>query len=193
LVDPAVQLWNRSLLDNLRYGTSRGANADYGDVLRDADLRGVLERLPDGLQTSLGEGGALVSGGEGQRVRLGRGLLREDPRLVVLDEPFRGLDRVKRRELLDRLRDRWRDVTLLCVTHDVRETLDFPRVLVVDAGRVVEDGDPKALAASTDSQYRALLDAEDHLRDTLWSDRRWRRWRMDAGKLQETPRGKGPR
>jgi ABC-type transport system involved in cytochrome bd biosynthesis fused ATPase/permease subunit len=145
------------------------------------------------MQTPLGEGGALVSGGEGQRVRLGRGLLREDPRLVVLDEPFRGLDRAKRRELLDRLRDRWRDVTLLCVTHDVRETLDFPRVLVVDAGRVVEDGDPKALAAAADSKYRALLDAEDHLRDTLWSDRRWRRWRMDAGKLLETPREKGPR
>jgi ABC-type bacteriocin/lantibiotic exporter with double-glycine peptidase domain len=192
-VDPAVQLWNRSLLDNLRYGTSRGANADFGDVLRDADLRGVLERLPDGMQTSLGEGGALVSGGEGQRVRLGRGLLREDPRLVVLDEPFRGLDRVKRRELLDRLRERWRDVTLLCVTHDVRETLDFPRVLVVDAGRVVEDGDPKALSATETSKYRALLDAEDHLRDTLWSDRRWRRWRMDAGKLHEAPREKGAR
>ena len=42
-------------------------------------------------------------------------------------------------------------------------------------------------------EYRALLDAEDHLRDTLWSDRRWRRWRMDAGKLQEAPREKGPR
>jgi ATP-binding cassette subfamily B protein len=111
----------------------------------------------------------------------------------VLDEPFRGLDRVKRRELLDRLRERWRDVTLLCVTHDVRETLDFPRVLVVDAGRVVEDGDPKALSATETSKYRALLDAEDHLRDTLWSDRRWRRWRMDAGKLHEAPREKGAR
>ncbi|MFO0609554.1 MAG: ATP-binding cassette domain-containing protein [Polyangiales bacterium] len=192
-VDPAVQLWNRSLLDNLRYGTARSADADFADVLDDADLRGVIERLPDGMRTPLGEGGSLVSGGEGQRVRLGRGLLREGVRLAVLDEPFRGLDRVKRRELLDRLRDRWRDVTLLCVTHDVRETLDFPRVLVVDDGRVVEDGDPRALSTTEGSRYSALLAAEDHLRDKLWADRRWRRWRMESGSIVEAPRAKGGR
>ena len=70
-VDPTVQLWNRSLLDNLRYGAHGAHAAPLAAVLEQADLRSVLEKLPDGLQTSLGEGGGLVSGGEGQRVRLG--------------------------------------------------------------------------------------------------------------------------
>src|SRR5439155_19621964 len=123
-----------------------------------ADLHGVLERLPDGLQTPLGEGGALVSGGEGQRVRFGRALLRPGVRLAILDEPFRGLDREKRRTLLARARDAWRGATLLCITHDVGETLGFERVVVVEGGRVVEDAAPAELAARAGSRYRALLD-----------------------------------
>lgn len=184
-VDPAIQLWNRSLLDNLRYGTSLDAGSDFGEVIRMADLRGVLERLPDALQSELGEGGALVSGGEGQRVRLGRALLRSDARLVILDEPFRGLDRERRRELLARARERWKGATLLCVTHDVRETLGFERVLVVENGRVIEDDFPRYLAENTTSRYRALLDAEDSVREGLWSAAAWRRVRMEGGKLVE--------
>jgi len=75
-VDPAVQLWNRSLLDNLSYGAPADPSLPIGQVIAQTHLRSILERLPDGLQTRLGEGGALISGGEGQRVRLGRVMLR---------------------------------------------------------------------------------------------------------------------
>lgn len=181
MVKPGVQLWNRSLLDNLRYGTRYGEGTNSANAIHLADLRGVLERLPHGMQTNLGEGGALVSGGEGQRVRLARGVLRPDARLVILDEPFRGLDHEKRRELLGRARQRWRDATMLCVTHDVGETLTLKRVLVIDDGRVVEDGDPAALAADPESRYRALLDAEETLREGLWASAEWRRLRLEKG------------
>src|SRR5581483_7356064 len=97
----------------------------------EADLDEVLARLPTGLQTRLGEGGALLSGGEGQRVRFGRAVVRGDARLVILDEAFRGLERPRRRALLERARARWRGATLLCITHDVEDTLTFDRVLVV--------------------------------------------------------------
>ena len=70
-IDPAVQLWNRSLYDNLRYGIEIADGSQMGATIQSADLYGVMERLPDGLKTSLGEGGGLVSGGEGQRVRWG--------------------------------------------------------------------------------------------------------------------------
>ncbi len=186
-VDPAVQLWNRSFLDNLRYGAAEGAPA--GDVLEQAELYGVLERLPEGQQTPLGEGGGLVSGGEGQRVRLGRAMLRAGARLALLDEPFRGLDRERRRALLARSRERWRRATLLCVTHDVGETLSFERVLVIEGGRVVEDGAPAELARAEGSRYRALLEAEDVVRAGLWSDDAWRRLRIERGQLAELPRG----
>ena len=186
-VDPSVQLWNHSLIDNLRYGSDEDGALDIGPVIEGADLRRVLENLPDGLQTSLGESGGLVSGGEGQRVRLGRAMLNKNARLVILDEPFRGLDREKRRELLARARRLWRNSSLLCITHDIAETLDFERVLVIDKGRIVEDAPARELAARTDSLYRSLLDAEEEVRSRMWASREWRRIVIDGGRLIEEP------
>jgi ATP-binding cassette subfamily B protein len=182
-VDPAVQLWNRTLVQNLLYGVQDGNPASLGEVIGDADLYGVVQRLPDGLQTPLGEGGGLVSGGEGQRVRLGRGVARAGARLVILDEPFRGLDRDKRRLLLERARRRWHEATLLCITHDVGETLPFQRVLVLDSGRLVEDGAPALLAGAATSRYRILLDAENQVRTDLWSNSAWRHLRLESGRV----------
>ena len=184
-VDPSVQLWNRSLLYNLLYGAPAGTS-DLTEVLALANLFPVLERMPSGLTTPLGESGGLVSGGEGQRVRLARALLRSAARLVILDEPFRGLDRGQRRALLTKTRQRYRDTTLLCITHDIGETADFPRVLVLDEGRIVEDGAPGALLAQPGSRYRALYDSETALRADLWSDVQWRRLVMADGKVQES-------
>ncbi len=184
-VDPAVQLWNSSLLENLCYGTEDQGASRISWVLHQADLLGVLQNLPDGLQTRLGEGGGLVSGGEGQRVRFARGLLRDETRLVILDEPFRGLDRDRRREMLERARAHWRNVTLLCITHDVGETLPFGRVLVVERGRLVEDDAPAVLAAKPGSRYAALLEAENQVRRQLWTGADWRRQRLEGGRLVE--------
>jgi ATP-binding cassette subfamily B protein len=187
-VDPAVQLWNRPLHENLAYGADREAARGLGPVVKEADLGGVLAGLPHGLATPLGEGGALVSGGEGQRVRFGRALSRSGARLVLLDEPFRGLDRERRRELLQRARAAWGEATMLCVTHDVGETRGFPRVLVVAGGKIVEDGAPEALAARAGSAYRALLEAEEAVREGLWSSAAWRRIRLEAGRIVEAAR-----
>jgi ATP-binding cassette subfamily B protein len=184
-VDPAIRLWNRSLLDNVTYG-AEGPTADLAPVLDAADAVRLLEQLPHGMQTALGDGGALVSGGEGQRVRLARAMLRPRSRLVVLDEPFRGLDRDRRRQLLARARELWKDATLLCVTHDVEETRAFDRVLVVHEGRVVEERPPGELAARVGSRYRALLDAERSAIASVWRARGWRRIELRAGVVVET-------
>lgn len=182
-VDPGVQLWNRGLLDNLTYGAGDSSPAPLDLTLRDAELEGVLVRLPQGLGTPIGEGGGALSGGEGQRVRLGRALHRPAPRLVVLDEPFRGLDRDRRRALLARVRARWSEATVLCITHDIEETRDMPRVLVIEGGRLVEDGDPTALAADPAGRYRALLDEEAALRAEVWEDPRWRHHEVAAAEV----------
>ncbi len=183
-VDPAVQLWNRSLLDNLCYGVDAVVDGTLGARVDRAGVASLLDQLPDGLQSSLGEGGALVSGGEGQRVRLARATLRRGTRLAVLDEPFRGLSREVRADLLGYARELWRGATLLCVTHDVRETLAFDRVLVVEGGRIVEDGAPASLA-QRESRYRAHLEAERSVEANAWADRAWRRLRLEHGRLAE--------
>jgi ATP-binding cassette subfamily B protein len=183
-VDPTIRLWNTSLVHNLRYGApDRGANP-LDLVVDAADLRSVLEKLPDGMQTTLGEGGGLVSGGEGQRVRFGRALAR-DAALVLLDEPFRGLDRAKRRALLGRCREVWRGATLLCVTHDIEHALDFDAVAVVDDGTVAELGAAEELLAQPGSRLRMLLESEQELRERLWAGEFWRRVRLERGRVTD--------
>lgn len=186
-VDPAVRLWNQSCLDNLRYGIPPEHPLSLGEVFSAADLQSVLEALPDGLQTKLGEGGGLVSGGQGQRVRLGRALLRPGVRLALLDEPFRGLDRDKRKKLLDEARRIWREATLFCVSHDVGMTESFDRVAVVEGGRIVELAPPQVLAADKSSRYSQLLAAEEEVRRGLWMGAGFRRLWMEGGSLRERP------
>jgi ATP-binding cassette subfamily B protein len=181
-VDPAVQLWNQSLLDNLCYGHDAATRSAAGWAVGAAALEDLVRRLPDGLQTTLGEGGGLVSGGEGQRVRLGRALLGRDVRLAVLDEPFRGLDPERRRVLMEHARRHWRAATLLCVTHDIAEAAQFDRVLVVHDGRVVEDGRPADLAAGP-TRFAALARAQAVMRERLWVGPGWRRVRLHDGRL----------
>jgi ABC-type bacteriocin/lantibiotic exporter with double-glycine peptidase domain len=185
-VDPAVQLWNRPLLENLQYGLPDAPRMRVDQAIQAAELHRVLERLPEGLETPLGEGGGLVSGGEGQRVRLGRALLRPGVRLVILDEPFRGLDLDQRRVLLARAREIWRDATLLFISHDIAETMAFERVLLLEEGRVVEDGNPRELAANARSRLYSMLQAERAVREELWAGRGWRRLRLAEGSLIES-------
>jgi ABC-type bacteriocin/lantibiotic exporter with double-glycine peptidase domain len=220
-VDPAVQLWNAPLLDNLLYGLegagdgrsapggvpegrerrssgavravravgaagAAAAVAAVGEAIDAALLRPLAQDLPQGLQTALGESGALVSGGEGQRIRLARGLLRRDARLVILDEPFRGLDGETRTALLRRARAWWRDATLLCITHDIEQTLSFDGVAVMDAGSLVELGSPRQLAADPRTRYSALLAREAEMRRRLRPGAGWRWLRLAGGRLVET-------
>jgi ATP-binding cassette subfamily B protein len=101
------------------------------------------------------------------------------------------LAREQRRALLAGARHGWRDATLLCVTHDVGETLGFERVLVVDDGRIVEDGRPAELAAG-DTRYAQMLRAEAQLRHGLWESHSagaegglWRTVRIEGGQARE--------
>ena len=184
-VDPAVHLWNQSLLENLRYGNDSARTWSLEEALKGADLLDILEALPEGFQTSLGEGGGLVSGGQGQRVRLARAMLRSNVRLAILDEAFRGLDRDRRARLLQAARKLWAGVTLLCVSHDVVQTRDFDRVLVIENGRVVENGPPAELLARETSRYAQLMRADEENHRALWRGGKWRYWRLAGGHLEE--------
>jgi len=184
-VDPAIQLWNRSLEANLRYGARSKADLNMATVVQQADLLDLLAHLPEGEQTLLGEGGGLVSGGEGQRVRLGRAMFAEPMRLVILDEPFRGLDRNKRRELLIRARQYWQQATLLFISHDLSEALTFDRVLVIENGQILEDDTPETLMQQEDSHFRRLIDSENAMRRRVWENPAWRRLWMEEGQLRD--------
>ncbi len=182
-VDPTVRIWNRSLLDNLRFGQESGPPPD-ASTLEHAELLDVVAHLPDGLSTALGADGGLLSGGQGQRVRLGRAFGRPDVGLALLDEAFRGLDATQRARLLQSAEAHWSDATLVCVTHDLQAATAFPRVLVVDGGRIVEDGPPDDLRAQG-GLFAQLLAEHHSTRTALLDGTRWRRWVVADGTVHE--------
>lgn len=184
-IDPGLQLFSGSLLGNLRYAEDRAPRERLPRVLEAARLREVLERLPQGMMTELGESGVRLSGGQGQRVRLGRALLQSAPRLVLLDEAFRGLPREQRRELLARVRSWYARSTLIFVSHDIEDAIGFERVVVIEQGRIVEDGPPQLLLANAQGQLSALLREQQRLAQVLWGGAFWRRARLEHGKLVE--------
>jgi ABC-type bacteriocin/lantibiotic exporter with double-glycine peptidase domain len=176
-VDANIQLWDRSLLDNINYDHGNGQVTGAG-------LGKVLANLPEGLQTSLSEGGRRLSGGEGQRVRIARALGVDNPRLVILDEPCRGLDRPAREQLLDKLRSTHASATLVCITHDISEALKFPYVVVMGQGSIVEQGSPQELIAQDDSALAQLQQNEQRVLQTLLGRQSWQPLNLVKGQLQ---------
>lgn len=171
LVDPETYLWNRELYANVVYGVPADAAPAIDAALDGSELVFDLEKMGDGLATQVGENGSRLSGGESQRLRIARALIRSNARLVLLDEPFAGMDADQRERMRRRALERWPDATLLWVSHHVRETATFPRVLVFERGRIVEDGAPAVLLNQA-SRYAAMVAAEDdlnaRLRRTPW-------------------------
>lgn len=184
-IDPAIQLWNRPLWENVLYGAEPESWAQLPEVLRrNAELHSVAARLPEGPDANLGESGSRLSGGEGQRVRVARAMLRPAARLVLLDEPFRGLEREQRRDFLDKALTWWSKATVIMVTHDIRETKVFDRVVVMEGGRIAELGSPAELLGRA-SRYRALMEQEDRVLRRLSAEDGWRRWSLRRGRVEE--------
>lgn len=154
-----TRIWNDTLDVNLG-GTSTTPSKAAQQRLAAFDAGDLAEALGRRGDIRLGDAGGRLSEGEAQRVRLARAAGRPDARFVVLDEAFRGLTRERRSALLRRARNLWRDATLLCATHDIHDTLDFDRVVVLDGGALIEVGDPRQLASETGSAYAQLLACE---------------------------------
>ncbi len=183
-LDPSVTLWNGPVVENLTYGAEVVDADTVARALHLAELGTVVDGLPEGLESPVGDAGKLLSGGEGQRLRLGRALVKKDARLVLLDEPFRGLDRLARARLLKKASQAFGDATVVCVTHDLRETQGFDRVVVVEGGRIVESGSPRILSAVSGSRYAELLAAESRADQAVWRGASFARLHLEAGQLK---------
>jgi ATP-binding cassette subfamily B protein len=186
-IDPCVHIWNRSFADNIKYGTENDNDSRYEMIIEQAELIEVLNSLPYGNETRLGEGGGLVSGGEGQRVRLGRGMYKNNVRLVILDEPFRGLSRTQKNQLLKKALDYWHDKTLIFISHDVQDTINFDRVLVMENGKIIEDSSPNNLLSKQNARYRAIIENEKTVQKSIIEKAKWKKWWIEDGKLTQEP------
>jgi thiol reductant ABC exporter CydD subunit len=151
------RIFHTTLRENLRLGRADAPDADLVRALERAHLREVVDELPRGLDTPLGEGGERLSGGEAQRLALARAWL-EDAPLVVLDEPTAFLDLATEAAVVEAMTRLCQGRTVLLVAHRLTTVSGADRLACLFHGRVVEEGSPADLAA-TGTVYPRLLAA----------------------------------
>ena len=161
LVPQTAYAMRGTLRSNLALAGPDATDAAMIAALRRAALGDLLDALPDGLDTPIGEGGATLSGGQLQRLSIARALLL-DPAVLILDEPVAHLDALAEAELNAAVRELRRGRTTILIAHRASTIRSADRVVLLDAGRVVADGVHDDLLA-TSGAYADLLANPDAL------------------------------
>ena len=147
MVGQNVLLFDDTVANNIAYGALAGASEErIAAAARAANALEFIERLPQGMHTRIGDAGALLSGGQRQRLAIARAILKDAP-ILVLDEATSSLDTESERLIQDALERVMRDRTTLVIAHRLSTVEHADLVVVLDRGRIVEQGTHEALIA----------------------------------------------
>ncbi len=149
IVPQDTVLFNDSIRYNLEYARPGASEDEVREVARLADIDGFIESLPDGYDTIVGERGLKLSGGEKQRVAIARVLLK-NPSILVFDEATSSLDSQSEKNILGALGRISRNKTTLVIAHRLSTVIDADRIIVLEQGRIREQGNHESLIAAGD-------------------------------------------
>ena len=151
-------LFHASLYDNITYGTPAIEAAAVDRAVQAAQLAELVDRLPEGMDTVVGERGYRLSGGEKQRVAIARAIL-HNPEILLLDEATSSLDSHSEHLIQDALGHLFQGRTVVAIAHRLSTILAADQILVVDQGRVVARGRHQELLAEG-GLYRVLYEEQ---------------------------------
>ena len=132
-------LFNRSIMDNIRYGRLEASDAEIYDAAQKAEIHDVIQAMPQGYDTLAGEKGMRLSGGQRQRVAIARALVKNAP-IILLDEATSSLDALTEERLQTAFSALFHNKTVLIVAHRLNTLQNVDRVCVFDRGTIVQDG-----------------------------------------------------
>ena len=163
IVPQDTVLFNTSLIENIRYGKPDATDDEIEKVIKLAHLEDFVAKLPEKLETTVGERGLKLSGGEKQRVAIARALLKGAP-IMIFDEATSSLDSTSERAILSALQNAAKGHTSLVIAHRLSTIVDADKILVLKQGNIVEEGTHSELL-SKNGEYAELWQAQ--LRDKI--------------------------
>jgi ATP-binding cassette, subfamily B, bacterial len=155
VVPQDLSLFNRSAMENIRYGRPDATDGEIVEAAEFAGCRAFIEALPHGFATIVGDRGVQLSGGQRQRIAIARAFLKDAP-LLLLDEATSALDGESEEAIQDALANLMRGRTVIAIAHRLSTVNNFDRIVVLRAGQVVQDGPPAELMAR-EGLYRSLV------------------------------------
>lgn len=153
-------LFNNTLIENIRYGRPDATDEEVKEAVKQAHLEDFISQLPKGFETQVGERGLKLSGGEKQRVAIARTLLKK-PSILIFDEATSSLDSQSEKAVINAIDDVSVGKSSVVIAHRLSTIVNADRILVLEKGQVVEQGDHKALM-SLNGRYAQLWQMQQH-------------------------------
>ena len=152
-----VYLFQDTVANNIRFGREDAPMEQVIDAAKKACCHDFIMALPDGYDTLIGEGGASLSGGEKQRISIARAMMKDSP-VIILDEATANVDPENEKDLVDAIEALTREKTILMIAHRLKTVRSADQILVVDHGRIVQQGCHDSLMKE-DGIYKRFVEA----------------------------------
>jgi ATP-binding cassette subfamily B protein len=152
-------LFHRTLMENIRYGRRNATDEEVFEAAHMAHCDDFIDKLPNGYETFVGERGVKLSGGERQRVAIARAILKNSP-ILILDEATSSLDSHSESLIQDALHKLVQGKTTIVIAHRLSTIREMDRIIVVEKGKIIEDGTHEKLIKQEKGLYKKLWDLQ---------------------------------
>ena len=157
-----------SVGNNSRYASPTATDEEVATAVRVSAMTDFVSDLPQGLDTMLSDRGGKLSSGQKQRLSIARAIVKNTP-ILFLDEPTASLDAETDHKVMDNLSTWGKNRALFVITHRISTIRRSDQILYIDEGRVIEQGTHDELMKLSDGRYKAFVEAESHLTETMAS------------------------
>ena len=159
MVFQKVYLFNDTIENNIKFGNPEATHDEVVEACKKACCHDFITNLSDGYNTIVGEGGSTLSGGEKQRISIARAILKDAP-IVILDEATSSLDAENENMLVEAVKELTKNKTLISIAHRLSTVQEADRIIVLDKGRVVQQGNHQGLI-SEEGIYKHFIEIRE--------------------------------
>lgn len=159
LIPQDPSLFNRTIMENIRYGKIKATDNEVYAAARKAYCHDFIKALPNGYESKVGDRGVMLSGGERQRIAIARAILKNAP-ILILDEATSALDSASEKYIHESLKNLMKGKTVIAIAHRLSTLREMDRIVVLEKGKVVEEGSHMSLVRKKDGIYHNFYEMQ---------------------------------